>query len=83
MPLCVLTSRGACYCLTRGGLADTLGEKGAVRVHGGGLAGTIQAFVPTDEVKEYVSEMNRIFGNGSCYVLRIRSLGGIEVTEGL
>lgn len=60
-----------------------LGEKGAVRVHGGGFAGTIQAFVPTDEVKEYVSEMNRIFGNGSCYVLRIRSLGGIEVTEGL
>lgn len=57
--------------------------KGAVRVHGGGFAGTIQAFVPTDKVNEYVSEMNRIFGNGSCYVLRIRSLGGVEITEGL
>lgn len=60
-----------------------LGDNGAVRVHGGGFAGTIQAFVPTDKVNEYVSEMNRIFGDGSCYVLRIRSLGGIEVTEGL
>lgn len=60
-----------------------LGEKGALRVHGGGFAGTIQAFVPTDKVNEYVSEMNRIFGDGSCYVLRIRSLGGVEITEGL
>lgn len=60
-----------------------LGGRGAVRVHGGGFAGTIQAFVPTDKVNEYVSEMNRIFGDGSCYVLRIRSLGGVEITEGL
>ena len=60
-----------------------LGEKGAVRVHGGGFAGTIQAFVPTDKVSEYVSEMNRVYGNGSCYVLKIRSVGGVEITEGL
>ena len=60
-----------------------LGEKGAVRVHGGGFAGTIQAFVPTDKVNEYVSEMNRIFGNGSCYVLNIRPVGGVEITKGL
>lgn len=60
-----------------------LGDKGAVRVHGGGFAGTIQAFVPTDKVSEYVSEMNRIFGDGSCYVLKIRSVGGVEITEGL
>lgn len=60
-----------------------LGEKGAVRVHGGGFAGTIQAFVPTDKANEYVSEMNRVYGNGSCYVLKIRSVGGVEITEGL
>lgn len=60
-----------------------LGEKGAVRVHGGGFAGTIQAFVPTDKVNEYVREINRVFGDGSCYVLRIRSVGGVEITEGL
>lgn len=59
-----------------------LGEKGAVRVHGGGFAGTIQAFVPVEKVNEYSQEMNRIFGDGSCYILRIRPVGGIEITEG-
>lgn len=59
-----------------------LGEKGAVRVHGGGFAGTIQAFVPEEKVNEYSQEMNRIFGDGSCYILRIRPVGGMEITEG-
>lgn len=57
-----------------------LQDSGAVRVHGGGFAGTIQAFVPALKVKEYSDEMNRIFGEGSCYVLRIRPVGGIEIT---
>lgn len=59
-----------------------LGKNGAVRVHGGGFAGTIQAFVPAEKVTEYSQEMNRIFGEGSCYILRIRPVGGIEITEG-
>lgn len=54
--------------------------KGAVRVHGGGFAGTVQAFVPLEKIKEYSEEMNRIFGEGSCYILRIRPVGGIEIT---
>ena len=58
------------------------GEKGAVRVHGGGFAGTIQAFVPAEKVAESSQEMNRIFGDGSCYILKIRPMGGIEITEG-
>lgn len=58
-----------------------LGRNGAVRVHGGGFAGTIQAFVPAEKVNEYSQEMNRIFGDGSCYILRIRPVGGIEITE--
>jgi galactokinase len=57
-----------------------LGKSGAVRVHGGGFAGTIQAFVPIKEVSDYVKEMEALFGAGSCYVLRIRPVGGIEVT---
>ena len=57
-----------------------LQDSGAVRVHGGGFAGTIQAFVPAHKIKEYSDEMNRIFGEGSCYVLRIRPVGGIEIT---
>lgn len=52
---------------------------GAVRVHGGGFAGTIQAFVPTDKVKEYSSEMEKLFGVGSCYILSIRPVGGFEM----
>lgn len=59
-----------------------LGRNGAVRVHGGGFAGTIQAFVPVEKVNEYSQEMNRIFGDRSCYILRIRPVGGIEITEG-
>lgn len=55
--------------------------RGAVRVHGGGFAGTIQAFVPLDMAKSYVKEMDRIFGEGSCQKLRIRPVGGIEITK--
>ncbi len=53
---------------------------GAVRVHGGGFAGTIQAFVPLELAEEYVAEMERVFGEGACYVFRIRPVGGVEVT---
>lgn len=53
--------------------------KGAYRVHGGGFAGTIQVFVPDSEVKAFVSEIERIFGSNSCYILSIRSHGGCEI----
>ena len=52
---------------------------GAVRVHGGGFAGTVQAFVPNDLVNAYRSEMDRIFGQNSCYIMTIRPFGGIEI----
>lgn len=53
--------------------------KGAWRVHGGGFAGTIQAFVPNDILDEYKAKMESIFGKGSCYVLIIRPVGGAQV----
>ena len=56
-----------------------LGRKGACRVHGGGFAGTIQAFVPLDLLKEFKMSMETLFGAGSCYVLTIRKHGGVEV----
>ena len=56
-----------------------LGNKSAVRVHGGGFAGTIQAFVPTEMVKEYKDSIERIFGDGSCHQMKIRPVGGIEI----
>lgn len=52
---------------------------GAVRVHGGGFAGTIQAFVPLEKSDAYVRELERVFGEGTCYVFRIRPVGGVEV----
>lgn len=53
--------------------------KGAWRVHGGGFAGTIQAFVPYELLHKYKSTMEGIFGEGACYVLSIRPFGGTEV----
>lgn len=53
--------------------------KGAYRVHGGGLAGTIQAFVPKAMLEEYKNQMNEIYGDGSCFVLSIRPVGGYKI----
>ncbi|MDD6571875.1 MAG: galactokinase family protein [Thermoflexaceae bacterium] len=55
--------------------------KGATRVHGGGFAGTIQAFVPDEQVKEYRRFMDNVFGAGSCHVLKVRKYGGMKVME--
>ena len=58
-----------------------LGDRGVCRVHGGGFAGTIQAFVPDDMVKEYKEALDGVFGEGSCLVLKVRSCGGVKVVE--
>ena len=57
----------------------TLEDDGVARVHGGGFAGTIQAFVKNDAVPRYKNKMDEIFGEGSCNVLKIRKYGGIKV----
>ena len=56
-----------------------LSGKGAWRVHGGGFAGTIQAFVPAELLSDYKNAMESVFGEGSCYVLSIRPVGGVEI----
>lgn len=56
-----------------------LNGRGAHRVHGGGFAGTIQAFVPNDLVEAYRNEMDQVFGDGACYILQIRPFGGYKV----
>lgn len=56
-----------------------LGEDGVSRVHGGGFAGTIQAFVKNTRVEDYKQAMNQIYGEGSCNVLKIRKYGGMKV----
>ena len=54
-----------------------LNGKGACRVHGGGFAGTIQAFVPLDEVCEFKKTLEGMLEEGCCHVLNIRPIGGI------
>ena len=56
-----------------------LGNKGAYRIHGGGFAGTIQAFVPKEKTEEYIKAMESAFGENCCYILKIRGVGGVEV----
>ena len=61
-------------------LAESLlGGRGACRVHGGGFAGTIQAFVPMDLLENFKREMERVLGEGSCHVLSIRPVGGTRL----
>ncbi len=58
---------------------ELLKGKGAYRVHGGGFAGTIQAFVPETEAESFVNSMRKVFGEKSCYILKVRSHGGCEI----
>ena len=57
------------------------GGAGVCRVHGGGFAGTIQAFVKNDKVASYLEAMDQLFGKGACHVLKIRKYGGMKVIE--
>ncbi|MGI6201140.1 MAG: galactokinase [Christensenellales bacterium] len=62
--------------------AHILADKGgAWRVHGGGFAGTIQAFVPDAMVETYVNTLNSIFGPKACTALNIRPVGSMRVDD--
>ena len=54
--------------------------QGACRVHGGGFAGTIQAYLPLERLEDYRNLMEEVFGKGALTVLRIRPLGAMELT---
>ena len=56
-----------------------LAGRGAYRVHGGGFAGTVQAFVPVDMLDDFVAGMDGALGAGACHVLSIRPQGGVEM----
>ncbi len=63
-------------CLAEKYLSD---KSGAWRVHGGGFAGTIQAYVPMSEVEGFRALMDGVFGEGKCIVLRIRPEGAVRI----
>ena len=56
-----------------------LAGKGMCRVHGGGFAGTIQAFVPAADAEAFRRDMDSVLGEGSCRILQIRPYGGIVI----
>ena len=61
-------------------LCDTyLNGEGAYRVHGGGFAGTVQAFVPLNMLESFKNKIEAVLGENSCHVLNIRQQGGIRV----
>ena len=53
--------------------------RGAYRVHGGGFAGTVQAFVPFDLLESFRAGIDAALGEGACHVLSIRPQGGVEM----
>ena len=57
-----------------------LDGRGAYRVHGGGFAGTVQAFVPFDLLDSFRAGVDSVLGEGACHVLSIRPQGGVEAT---
>ena len=63
-------------CVADGALS---GKDGAFRVHGGGFAGTIQAFVKNEQLPAFVEKMNAVFGEGAAMPLNIRPLGAVKL----
>ena len=53
--------------------------RGAYRVHGGGFAGTVQAFVPFDMLEQFKTQIDTALGEGACHVLSIRPEGGVPM----
>ena len=53
--------------------------RGAYRVHGGGFAGTVQAFVPLDLLEAFRVGIDAALGQGACHILSIRPQGGVEM----
>ena len=58
---------------------EILGDRGAYRVHGGGFAGTVQAFVPDEMVAEFKTRIEAVLGDNMCHVLQIRPVGGYRL----
>ena len=56
-----------------------LAGRGACRIHGGGFAGTLLAFVPNDALTSFRANMEALLGEGRCHVLSIRQAGGVRL----
>ena len=57
----------------------SLAGSGAFRVHGGGFAGTIQAYVPKEKLEKFISDMERVLYKDCCRVLKVRKTGAMAI----
>ena len=76
---CCSTPDAQAVSLTIAAARRILKGRGAVRVHGGGFAGTVQAYVPLDQKEEFRGKMEAILGEGRCHFLNIRPGGGTVI----
>ncbi len=58
-----------------------LAGKGAYRVHGGGFAGTVQAYVPLADCEHFCKEIEAVLGEGACHILAIRAIGATALLD--
>ena len=50
-----------------------------VLIHGGGFAGTVQAFVPLNRVEDFKQQTEAVLGENACHIMAIRPVGGIRL----
>ncbi len=56
-----------------------LGEQGAYRVHGGGFAGTVQAYVPAAQITLFQQSVEAVLGKGTCHIVQFRGCGACSL----
>lgn len=76
---CPSAPRAQAVPVTIGAARHYLSGLGAVRVHGGGFAGTVQAYVPLESTESFRCGMERVLGTGCCHFLKFRSAGGVRL----
>lgn len=64
------------YALSR----ELLGDRGCYRLQGGGFAGTLQVFCPTDYLRTFKLESEKVFGEDRCHIISVRNYGAVSVT---
>ena len=78
---CALHPKEQAVAIALAAAEDALAGEGMCRVHGGGFAGTIQAFVPLARLDAFRERMEETLGKGRCMVLSIRPEGGVVLVD--
>ena len=55
------------------------GGDGAVRIHGGGVAGTVRAYLADGEKERYMTEMSKVFGKENVFSASVRKPGAVQI----